>query len=411
MKVFNYIVIDRHGAKKESKLHAFSQEEARLILIKNKNLILNLEEGDQLPFRRKQLNIALRLNHFKLSSEELLIFLKELHALMRSGIALIKALTMIVEHTSVNRSKAIINKLINDVEKGLKFSEALKNQSHSFDNTFIYIAEVGERNGRMVEVLGERIRDLERQMSLQKKVKAALMYPAIVSLVACTVVFCLMYFIIPQFKSTLIGITNSKEFPLITQLVFKASEVIRHYLLAIFLILGSSGICLYLILRRRVKSILLGFLTGIPTVNRLWREWYYIRFLRTLALLVSSNVNLVSALEATRMTIGWRKLNLAIAHIEWKVKEGTRFSKALQMSTIFDKRISSVVEIAEETSQMALMLNDLAKTFEEALENRLQRITVLLEPMIIIVLAIVIGLIVIALFLPVMHIVQSLDTY
>jgi type IV pilus assembly protein PilC len=304
--------------------------------------------------------------------------------------------------------KDIIGQLATSIEGGSTFSEALAQHPKVFNRLFVNMVKAGELGG-VLEVVLKRLAEFsEKAQKIKGKVKAALFYPIAVLIVAIGIMVLLMTFVVPKFKDVFggMGIT----LPGFTVFVLTLSDIIRHNILGT-MGLGAVLVVLFLLFiktkfGRRVwdKSQL-----HMPAVGPVISKVAISRFARTLGTLVSSGVPILQALTIVRETAGNVIIANAVAKVHESVKEGETITAPLEASRVFPPMVVSMVDVGEQTGALPEMLLKIADNFDEEVDNAVAAMTSLLEPIMIVFLAVIVGSIVIAMFLPLIAMISNLS--
>jgi len=335
-------------------------------------------------------------------------FTRQLATLVDAGLPLLRGLRVLEKQERNGNLKNIIGELATSIEGGSTFSEALAQHPKVFNRLFVNMVKAGELGG-VLEVVLKRLAEFsEKAQKIKGKVKAALFYPIAVLIVAVGIMILLMTFVVPKFKDVFggMGIT----LPGFTVFVLAVSDLIRNN------ILGTAG---------AVAVLVVLFLLFIRTKfgRRLWDKTKLImpptgqvvskvsisRFARTLGTLVSSGVPILQALTIVRETAGNVIISTAVSKIHESVKEGETITAPLEASRVFPPMVVSMVDVGEQTGALPEMLLKIADNYDEEVDNAVAAMTSLLEPIMIVFLAVIVGSIVIAMFLPLISMISNLS--
>jgi len=297
--------------------------------------------------------------------------------------------------------KDIIGKLGQSIEGGSTFSEGLAQHPKVFNRLFVNMVKAGELGGVLEVVLARLSEFMEKAQKIKGKVIAAMFYPCAVLVVATAILIVLMIFVVPKFKEVFNGMLDGAALPAFTRLVLGISEAIKDHILVTLGIAIVVWIAFMLTIRtkggRRVfdkvklKAPVLG-----PVVTKVAIS----RFTRTLGTLVSSGVPILQALTIVKETSGNVIVGSAVQAIHDSVKEGETITAPLEASKVFPPMVVSMVDVGEQTGALPEMLLKIADNYDEEVDNAVAAMTSLLEPIMIVFLAVVVGSIVIAMFLP-----------
>jgi type IV pilus assembly protein PilC len=297
--------------------------------------------------------------------------------------------------------KDILAELALSIEGGSTFSEALAQHPKVFNRLYVNMVKAGELGGVLEVVLIRLSEFMEKAEKIKGKVKAAMFYPVAVLVVACGIMAVLLVKVIPSFKSVFDGMLEGSQLPAFTRLVLGISDTVKSH----FLYVAAGVVAFFIALkifgkltfgRKVVDKIKLKAPVFGPVVNKVAIS----RFCRTLGTLVSSGVPILQALTIVKETAGNVIISNAVAAVHESVKEGETITAPLEASGIFPPMVVSMVDVGEQTGALPEMLLKIADNYDEEVDNAVQAMTSLLEPIMIVFLAVVVGSIVIAMFLP-----------
>ena len=270
--------------------------------------------------------------------------------------------------------------------------------------------KAGEASGALDVVLQRLAEFQEKSQKIKGKVKAAMTYPLIIMAVALAVVGALVVFVIPRFESIFTNMLKGEPLPKLTQLVLGVSEFVQGNLVVSMVIIGLSFFGFrFLVKTTKGARLWDRVLLSIPVLGDLVLKAAIARFTRTLGTLLSSGVRILEALQITRDTAGNVHIAEAVAVVQAKVKAGEGIGKPLESTGVFPGMVSSMIEVGEETGKLPEMLDRVADTYEEEVDNAVNALTSILEPVMIVLMAVMVGTIVIALFLPLVKTIQTLS--
>ncbi len=345
-----------------------------------------------------------------IKTKTLMIFTRQLATLIDAGLPLLRGLNVLAKQEKDPVLKNTINALADSVQGGSTFSESMAQHPKVFNKLYINMVKAGELGGVLELVLNRLAEFQEKAQKIKNKVVAAMAYPVIVLVIAVVIMLFLLAFIVPKFEQIFHEMLQDKPLPALTQFVIGASKVIQEKwyipvgaLLVLFVLYkfissresGRAGI-------DRVKL-------AIPIFGDLLRKSAISRFSRTLGTLVTSGVPILQALNITRDTAGNATIAQAVNKVHDAVKEGESIVAPLESSRVFPPMVISMVDVGEETGQLPEMLLKIAEVYDDEVDNAVEALTSLLEPVMIVVLALVVGTIVIALFLPLIEILKNLS--
>ncbi len=296
------------------------------------------------------------------------------------------------------------------MQSGGTFSEGLAQHPKVFNNLYVNMVRAGELGGVLELVLTRLAEFQEKAQKIKNKVMAAMIYPIIVMFLAVAIMAFLLVFIVPKFEQIFRDMLGDKPLPTITLFVIGASNLVKDHWLIII------GVIIALVIGIKMLGRTVGGRKAIdqiklraPLVGDLNRKTSISRFTRTLGTLVTSGVPILQALNITRDTAGNSILAHAISQVHDSVKEGESIMQPLEASGAFPPMVISMIDVGEETGQLPQMLLKIAEIYDDEVDNSVAGLTSMLEPIMIVFLALVVGTIVIALFMPLISIISGLQ--
>jgi type IV pilus assembly protein PilC len=340
----------------------------------------------------------------------LMIFTRQLATLIDAGLPLLRGLNVLAKQERDSVLKGTINKLADSVQGGSTFSEGLGQHPRVFNDLYVNMVKAGELGGVLEVVLTRLAEFQEKAQKIKNKVVAAMVYPIIVLVLAVGIMAFLLIFIVPRFQAIFHDMLGDKPLPTITLFVIAISEFMQDHW-EILLGIATAIIVGYKVAARtrRGRAVLDRVKLRIPLFGDLIRKTSISRFSRTLGTLVTSGVPILQALTITRETAGNSVIARAISQVHDSVKEGESIVLPLERSRAFPPMVISMIDVGEETGQLPEMLLKIAEVYDDEVDNSVAAITSLLEPIMIVFLAVVVGTIVIALFMPLISIISSLQ--
>ncbi|MFZ5800470.1 MAG: type II secretion system F family protein [Candidatus Omnitrophota bacterium] len=402
MPLFKYSAIDKASRKINGKMLADSQAIVVDELRKRELVITSVVEVKKGAFSEMHLFKAK-----KVRIEELVAFSRQLATMIEAGIPLMQSLDALQEQITAGEFKRVLNTIRSDIEVGNSLSGSFAKHPHIFDTLYINMVKAGESSG-MLNIILERISSyLEKTVGLQRKVKSAMVYPAIVISMAVIITAVLLVKVVPTFK----GIFDmlGGDLPMPTKILILLSDIIRKWILYAVGVLGMIGFLVGRYIHTETGRLKFDQLKlKLPVVGELFRKVSISRFSRTLSTLTQSGVPILGALEIVGKTSGNKVLELAVNNVRNNVREGESIAQPLIKSGVFPPMVTRMISVGEQTGELEKMLGKIADFYDEEVDAALAGLTSMIEPLIIAFLGIVIGGIVIALFLPIIKITQLL---
>jgi type IV pilus assembly protein PilC len=391
---YSYSAINAEGLELSGELHAPDLGSAREQLRIRGLLAQYLKE---IPASGEQ---GARTAFKKVKPKTLQIFSRQFATMIEAGLNVVSALVILEQQTDDKYFAVVVRELRADVEGGLLLSQAMARHPKIFDRLFISMVEAGEAAGILDEVLDRVAFQIEKATQIKRRVKGAMLYPTMVLLFASLVLIGLLMFLVPVFVR-IFGQLGG-ELPTLTQYVVSASDLLRTKYYIIFPALGLSFWGL-----RRYKKTESGrrnwdrIKLKIPMkIGGVVLKVTMARFSRTLSTLVSAGVDIIQALEITGQTAGNWVIEEALADVRARVHEGVPIAQPLVDNPIFPPMVSQMVKIGEETGELEKMLGKIADFYEDEVDAAIQSLTSIVEPLMMILVGMMVGVIVIAMYLP-----------
>lgn len=349
----------------------------------------------------------------RIKPKSLMIFTRQLATLIDSGLPLLRSLTVLEKQEPNPVLKGTIGALAENVQTGSTFSESLAQHPKIFNKLYVNMVKAGELGGVLEIVLNRLAEYQEKAQKLKNKIVSAMVYPVIVMFIAVAILVFLMIFIVPKFKEMFSS--TDQQLPLISQIVFGMSEfflarpLVVPNVVFVFVVFGI-GVFLFNLWgrtkggRRAIDTMKL----KMPILGDIQRKSAVSRFSRTLGTLVTSGVPILQALNITRDTAGNVIISQAIEKVHEAVKEGETIVTPLQASGVFPNMVISMVDVGEETGQLPEMLLKVADVYDDEVDNAVTALTSVLEPIMIVILALIVGSVVFALFLPLIKMISTM---
>jgi type IV pilus assembly protein PilC len=365
--------------------------------------------GKGKPKGALQINIKIPGLGGKVGTKTLCNFTRQLATLVDAGLPLLRGLTVLAKQEKDPTLKEILGKLAVGIESGSTFSEALAQHPKTFNKLFVNMVKAGELGGVLEVTLTRLAEFAEKAEKIKGKVKAALFYPVAVLTVAVGIVALLMIVVVPKFEEIFKDMLGDEGLPEFTLLVLNISRFIQHNFLATAGIVAGVVIAFKLFGKTKFGARLYDRVALIvPVFGPVISKVAISRFTRTLGTLISSGVPILQSLNIVRETSSNIMFAEAVQSIHDSVKEGETIVAPLEASKIFPPMVVSMVDVGEQTGALPEMLMKVADNYEEEVDNAVSAMTSLLEPIMIVFLAVVVGSIVIAMFLPLIKLMDSL---
>src|ERR1700761_3291084 len=410
MPVFSYTAVDARGKQATGKVDAADQNDA-IAQIRQQGLYpqrLDEARADEKVVTEDKPKA--KKSGGKVKSKTLTLFTRQLATLIEAGLPLLRRLHTLERPGRNAIMRTTMKQLSEAVESGGTFSEALAQHPRIFDKLYVNMVKAGELGG-MLEIVLTRLAEFqEKSQKIKGKVVAAMVYPIVVLVIAAAILTFLLIFIVPKFQQIFQDALPGKPLPAITLFVIACSHMLVDQW---YIVVGTIVLCVvgYKALSSTAAGIVFldKLALKIPVFGDLTSKTAISRFARTLGTLISSGVPILQALNITRDTAGNTVVANAINKIHDSVKEGESVVGPMEASGVFPPMVTSMVQVGEETGQLPDMLVKVADVYEGEVDNVVAGLTSVLEPIMIVLLAVIVGVIVIALFMPMVKLITGMS--
>ena len=417
MPKFSYVAMDQKGKEQKGTLEVASQNEA-IGRVKEMGLfptkIVEVDKVKETPDKKakvagkpagkkKGVNINIQIPGLggRVKSKVLTTFTRQLATLVDAGLPLLRGLRVLEKQERNPTLKSIIAELALAIEGGSTFSESLAQHPKVFNRLFINMVKAGELGGVLEVVLNRLAEFMEKAQKIKGKVIAAMFYPVAVLVVATAILLILMVKVVPSFKTVFEGMLEGSQLPAFTRLVLGISEAIKDHILVTSGVVAAFVVVFLLFIKTKFgRHVWDKFKLKMPVLGPVVSKVAISRFTRTLGTLVSSGVPILQALTIVKETAGNVIVSNAVSQVHESVKEGETITAPLEASGVFPPMVISMVDVGEQTGALPEMLLKIADNYDEEVDNAVAAMTSLLEPIMIVFLAVVVGSIVIAMFMP-----------
>ena len=361
--------------------------------------------GVALPARRRSLTFGRPVNE-----KGLTVFTRQLATLVKAGMPIMRGLEVLARQEKRPAFRQVIEDLADTIRSGGNFSDGLAAHPKTFDRLYVNMVRAGEAGGVMDTVLDRLSVFMEKAVKIRSKVTSAMVYPSIISVVAGGIMTVLMVFVVPKFQEVFFTMLKGKPLPWLTSVVVAVANVMRENLLGVIVSLAVAGTAFWLFKRSHFGTRVLHWIVlRVPVLGDLLLKAAIARFTRTFGTLLASGVPILQALTITRETSGNVHIADAINVVHDRVKEGDSVAKPLESTKIFPGMVTSMIEVGEETGALPDMLTRIADNYDEEVDNAVAALTSIIEPVMIVFMAVGVGIIVIAMFLPMIELIKSLS--
>lgn len=411
MPRFKCVVANQNGDVLKKDVEAFSRE-ALIQNLQGQGLYIVNIEDPQLPAAKKTDPLAekkspaeKKFTHTKIKLNDIITFSRQLVTMLESGVTLLRSLHVIIDQIESKKLYEIITQVAKRVEQGSTLADALAEHPKVFNQFWISLVEVGETAGTLPQVLNKMAFYLEQQASFQSTIVSAIIYPAVLFCVCMGAISFFALFVGPRFEE--IFTSMNVDLPLITIILLGAFRVIKQQF---FKIIAGIVIIIFLIRKyirtKSGKRNFENFLFSLPTVGNIFRLIIVERFTSQMAILVDSGVPILQALDISSRLVDNSICSSVILEIKEKVRQGELLAVPMQESGFFPGMAIQMITVGEETGELSKMLKHVAEFYQETVETFMKRVGTVIEPFMLIFMGAVIGIIVVAMFMPMFNLAQ-----
>lgn len=402
---FDYKVRDKNGELIEGTIEAESEA---LVAGRLREMGYALISIDAQAESSLQKEIKIPGLSDKVKLKDVSIFSRQFATMINSGLSLLRALNILADQTENPALQRVILQVAQDVEKGASLSDAIAKHPKVFDRLYIAMVRAGETGGVLDQVLLQLAVTIEKQVELRAKIKSAMTYPIAVMALVLMILGGMLVFVVPMFEQMYSELGGT--LPLPTRLLLSASSFVTSYIIFILIAmgLGAFGFKRWVATdsgRAAFDRILL----KAPVFGGLVHKSSITRFARTMEALLRAGVPILEALEITQETVGNHVMEMAVADIQQRVKGGESIAAPMAEHEIFPAMVTQMLAVGEETGAVDVMLDRIGAFYEAEVEATVDALTSLLEPLLIVVLGGTVGLMVVALYMPMFNIVNLIE--
>ena len=399
MPLYEYTARNSTGQIQKGQLEAQSPEEVNAHLRKNRMMLVSVRQAPK----------AIRLGgKARIKTRDIVIFTRQFATMINAGLPLVQSLTILAQQTENKALKEVTKAVVYDVESGNTLADAFAKHPKAFSDLYVNMVAAGEAGGILDTILLRLATFLEKSDALIRKVKSAMIYPGVILTVAAAAVATLLIFVIPTFQSMFASV--NMELPLPTRIVIGLSQLLINYWWAI---LAAIGLSIFAVRRyyatpvgrKNIDSMML----RAPVLGDLLRKSAVSRFTRTLGTLISSGVSILDGLEITAKTAGNRVIHDAVMESRASIAGGETIAAPLEKSQVFPPMVISMISVGEQTGGLDEMLSKIADFYDEEVDVAVGALLSLMEPVMIVVLGVIVGGMVVAMYLPIFDMVNTVQ--
>jgi type IV pilus assembly protein PilC len=401
MPVFLYTARTLKGELQSGEVDLPSRDDVIAHLRKNRMVVVQVRPAP------KQFKLSLKLGG-GVKTRDVVILTRQFATMINAGLPLVQALGILADQTENKVLADVTRQVVYDVESGHTLADALRKHPKAFSDLFVNMVAAGEAGGILDTILLRLAQFLEKNDAIIRKVKGAMVYPVVIMSVAAIAITVLLIFVIPTFQAMFASV--NLELPLPTRIVIGASNVLKHYWWA----MGGAIALAAFGLTRWYKTVpgklqIDTFLLNVPVLGDVLRKSAVSRFTRTLGTLISSGVSILDGLEITARTAGNQVIHNAVMASRASIAGGETIAAPLQKSKVFPPMVISMIAVGEQTGGLDEMLSKIADFYDEEVDAAVSTLLSLMEPIMIVVLGVIVGGMVVAMYLPIFDMVNAVQ--
>ncbi len=402
MPTFSYIARNAQGNIIKGQTEAPNQNMVARVLRDQGLMPTLIEAGGSISARSARAAIG---KGGRVKLEDQVILTRQFSVMIRAGLPMIEVLNILAEQSEKRELKAVMKQVERDVGGGASLYEALSKHKKVFSTFYLSMVMAGEAAGMLDSILDQVASYLEKVASIQRKIKSAIMYPSVVSVVACLITVFLMVQVVPVFAEIFAEMEGNLPMP--TQIVIGISEFLQNHMLLAAVMVGGTVLGIWQISRtEKGRRMLDRFKLRMPIFGPLFLKVAVARFTRTLGTLIRSGVNILTALEICAKTAGNMVVEDAIVRTRVAIQTGESIATPLRESNVFPPMVVRMIDVGERTGALEGMLTKIAEFYEDQVDSAVAGLTSMIEPILMVFLGLVIGSIVIAMFMPMFKMIE-----
>ncbi len=403
MPLYAYTTRDKDGKAKQGVREGQSQEEILAGLQTAGLLVTQIKEVRELQKPKKK--FSRRRRHKGVRINDLVLMTRQLATLVAAGVTLLRGIEVILQQVNSERLRRALETVGEDVRAGQPFFAALAKHPKIFSEFFVNLVRTGEAGGHLAQALEQLASHLENRAALQQKVVSAMIYPIILVTVSILIIAGFLFKIVPIFTDLFKSFAI--ELPPLTKCVIWMSDLLRHRFLFLVVFVGAGYFLFRLYVATEKGRWMWDSLTlKLPIVGELLRKIAVSNFAKGLGTLIKSGVPILYSLEIVEKTAGNKVVQRILEDVREEVREGRSIADPLSEGGIFDPVVIQMVRVGEEIGELGGMLEKVGKFYDDQIEVTTTRMVALIEPMAIIVMGVVVGLLVISMYMPIFNITQ-----
>ena len=350
----------------------------------------------------KGLNAELNISFLKpkITTKDIVVFTRQFATMIDAGLPLVQCLDILSSQQENKTFKEVLTEVKEDVESGSTFADALKKHPKAFNELYVNLVAAGEVGGILDTILSRLAAYIEKALKLRKQVKSAMTYPATIVGIALVVIAVILIFVIPAFEKMFKDFGGALPAP--TQIVINLSNFIQDYILVI---VGAVVLLIFAVKKiyatEKGRDKIDNWALKLPVFGVLIRKVAVAKFSRTLATMISSGVPILDGLDIVRKTAGNRTVEKAIANVRSSISEGKTIAEPLKQSGVFPPMVCQMIEVGEQAGALDTMLSKIADFYDDEVDDAVNNLTAMMEPLLMLFLGTTVGGLVIAMYMPI----------
>lgn len=402
MPTFVYTAVDASGRSIKGKVDAENQQMVLAKLHEQKFHVVDVTE------KKKSAGTTSKLSKYKkINLQSIVVFSRQFATMINAGVSIVKCLDILENQTKDEVLKATLGQAMKDVKAGLSLTDAFAKHPNVFSKLYVNMIRAAELGGILDEILDRIAGFLEAELDIKTKIKSAMMYPVIVLIFSVGMISALFTFVLPKFK--MIFSAMEVELPIYTKILFDTATLAsRFWYVPVALIIGGVIAVKYIGSKPKGRYQIDNLKLKVPVVGDIIKKMAISRFSRTFGTLVSSGVPMMRALEIVGETSGNAVLSHAVDTARESVREGQKISQPLEATGLFPNMVTHMIDVGEETGRLSEMLIKISEFYDKEVDAAVKGLTSLIEPVLIVFMGCVVGMIAISVLGPIFKLVSSL---
>ncbi|PWX72782.1 type II secretion system F family protein [Clostridium perfringens] len=401
MAIFKYKAINSEGQRIEGSQSADSESQIREMLLSNQYYPLSIEKENSKSKKSFSFNSKVKL-------KDIAVFCRQFYVMLDSGLSIGKALNILIEQCEKPKLREALIGVNGELKRGETLASSMRKRKDVFPNLLTSMIDAGERSGNLDIILKRMAEYYEKETKIKGKIKSAMIYPIVLGVVAIIAITFILTFVMPTFVQMFEE--NNVDLPMSTKMVLETSKVLGKYGIIIFLILVTAIILLGKYLKSEEGQYKLSSINlKIPVIKKLTQKIIVSRFTRTMGIVSSSGMSLVTSIEIVASVVGNKIAENELLKVKEKVLKGEGLGDSIMNIKIFPPMLASMVKIGEEAGSLDSILDKTADFYDDELEREIKTATALIEPSMIVLMGIIIGFLLISILTPMFKMYNSIS--